>query len=122
MAKRRTYAQRTQSKAGQVLAKTLFRKIEHTLDAAGNEVRVWHADELQSYKDEDIARALRGARAFEWHELMEWIPPSAIKYARTRGWLLQQGDLYFVTDKAAKAFSLPRRNAVGLTIKFAKAA
>ena len=121
---RRSYETRSRSntQAAKVLAEAFCRKVEFTATEEGDLVRQWRKDELQTFKHEDIAGALRGKRAFEHNELLAEIPPTAIKYAVTKSYLVQAAGLYFVTEKAAAEFQLPRKAGNGLTIKFAKLA
>lgn len=123
MGRRRSYDERSRSntEAAKILANAFCREIEFTTNEQGDRVRVWRADELQTFKHDDIANAIRRRRALEQVELLEEIPPTAIKYAVTKRWLIQSGGLYFVTDRAAAELSLPRKDGNGATIRFAKA-
>lgn len=121
--KRRSYEDRTRSNtpAARMLAEAFTRKIEFTPGPDGEFIRVWRPDELQTYKNDDIARAISRRRAFEFHELVGDIPPTAVKYAVTKGWLVQLQGLYWVTEKAAAEFKLPATTADGVRIRFLKA-
>jgi hypothetical protein len=121
MARRRTWAQRTgaNTKAAAVLARAFNEKpIFETRD--GEEWRVWPAN-VQSYSNDDIVKAIARQRAIEASELSHELPPTAVKYAVTKGWLVRQGTLLMVTEKAAAELKLPKRGPMG-QIKFARAA
>lgn len=122
---KRTYEQRTRmnTQGARLLAKAFVERPQFIADDAGNMVRQWRAEELQTFKNADIAAVLSGFRALETHELLEGIPPTAIKYAVTKGWLVMDrvAGFYWVTDKAAFDLKLPRKVG-GLTIKFLKMA
>lgn len=120
MAKRRSYEVRTRANtaAASILAKAFNPDAKFAADGA----RVWAPEDMQRYKLEDIALALRGKRAVEFEELVEDVPPSAVKYAVTKGWLVKAAaGFYCVTEKAASELRLPRK-ADGLTIRFLKVA
>lgn len=121
ISKRRTYEQRTRANTvgARMLAEAFTRKIEFT-EVGGDLVRQWRADELQAYKNSDIGSAISRRRAFEHNELLADIPPTAIKYAVTKGWLVLTGGLYWVTEKAAAELKLPRKGHDGLSIRFLK--
>lgn len=123
MGRRKSYDQRTgrSSRSAAVLAKAFLERPEMVLNAQGDLERVWQQHELQSYTHADIVQALRGRRAHERYELLEFIPPSAIKYACTKRWLVEQGGLFLVTDRAAVDLGLPRKGAMG-ALKFLKVA
>jgi len=59
----------------------------------------------------DIASCLVNRVAVEPNEMLGTVPPSAIKYAVTKGWLLPNDDktLYRVTLKGAIELDLPLR-------------
>lgn len=122
--KRRSYDQRSRSNtpAAKILAEAVCRKIEYSVDRNGDRVRTWRKDELQTYKNDDIARAVSRRRALEYSDLLEDIPPTAVKYALTKQWLVLSGGFYFVTEKAAAELKLPKRTFDGMTIRFARAA
>lgn len=120
--KRHTYAQRTRAntEGARMLAEAFCRKVEYVVDDAGRSVRKWFPDQLQTYKNDDIARAVSRRRAIEYTDLVDDIPPTAVKYAVTKGWLVLAGGLYWVTAKAAIELKLPPKTADGLTIRFLK--
>lgn len=127
MARRRTsYEQRTRSNtpAARAIAKAFCARPEVVEDADGFLVRQWKPEEMQTYTQDEVAGALKRKRAVEHNELLEVIPPSAIKYAVTKHWLKPAavGTYYMVTDRAAADLALPRKTAEGWTIRFAKAA
>lgn len=122
--RRKSYEVRSRSNtpAAKALAEAFCRKIEYQVGPDGERLRVWRPDELQTYKNDDIASAIARRRAFEYAELLEEIPPTAIKYALTKGWLRLIDGLYWVTEKGAAELKLPRRTFDGVTIRFLKAA
>ena len=121
--KRRSYESRSglASPHAGILAKAFLERPVYIEDADGYMVRQWKPEELQRFKNSDIAQALRGRRAVEWNEMLEHIPPSGIKYAITKHWIIkaQPGDFYIVTDLGAIDLKLPLK-ANGCKIKFAK--
>jgi hypothetical protein len=78
-------------------------------DGEGNVMRVWKSSELQSYTNADIASCLANRVAVEPAEMLGTVPPSAIKYCVSKGWLLtnESKTLYRVTLKAAIELNLP---------------
>ncbi|HEY5411309.1 MAG TPA: hypothetical protein VIJ94_11350 [Caulobacteraceae bacterium] len=123
MARRRSYLDRTHAntRGAKLLAAAFVARPVFVNDEDGNPVRQWRADEMQTYTVAEITQALRGRRAHESFELLEFIPPSAIKYCVSRGWLVDQAGLYFVTEKAAADLHLPRTTP-GMSLKFLKVA
>jgi hypothetical protein len=83
---RRNYAARTQQtlRAAQILCRAANTKPEVVEDQDGNLVRQWTDAELRSYRQDDIALALRRQRIVEIAELLAEIPISAIKNAMGR--------------------------------------
>jgi hypothetical protein len=108
---RKSYEDRTglSSRAAKILIAATFTKPETTEDADGNVMRVWKQSELQTFKNVDIAAALANRVAVEHNEMLGTIPPTAIKYAVTKGWLLPNvsRSLYRVTLKGAIDLNLP---------------
>jgi hypothetical protein len=123
--RRKTYAQRTRAdtRAAAILAAAVSRPVVIEEDVNGFVAREWRAEELQTYKQADIVAALSGQRFFDEEELLQTIPPSAIRYSVSKGWLLKGAiaGTYWVTEKGATELRLPRKVA-GVTLKFAKAA
>ena len=68
-------------------------------------------EEMQRYTKEDMRVALPNRVAVTEGEMLGIIPPSAIRYVTTKGWLRPHGSggLYFVTEAAASDLKLPRR-------------
>ena len=91
------------------LAKGHFEKIEYTDDEDGNRIRVWKSSESSSYSNADLKTCLMNRVAVEANEMLGTVPPSAIKYCVTKGWLIPHGSLYRVTLKAALELDLPMR-------------
>ena len=104
---RKSYADRTgmSSRASVTLAAAVVTKPESFEDDNGNTIRVWKSSEMSSYSNADIASCLVNRVAVEPNEMLGTVPPSAIKYAVTKGWLLPNGDktLYRVTLKGHRA-------------------
>ena len=96
------------SRAGGIAFKAFNEVPEFVEDADGHLIRQWKPSELQTYTTDDIVQAVRGRHAVEAEDMLEYIPPSAIKYAVTKGWLFQDGPFYRVTRKAAAELDLPR--------------
>jgi hypothetical protein len=121
---RRSYEERTglTSRAAKISLAAINDKPEFVEDEDGHRMRVWKTEELSSYSHQDIADALRGRHIVEREDLLETIPPSAIKYAVTKQWLRrdERGGWFYVTDKAVFELRLPRQ-VRGRRIQFAKA-
>jgi hypothetical protein len=120
--KRRSYEERTgmTSRAARIHFKAVNDKPEFTEDDDGHRIRLWKTEEMSSYSHQDIADALRGRNVVEREDLLEVIPPSAIKYAVTKQWLVPESGWFRVTDKAVFELRLPRVIR-GRKIRFTKA-
>ena len=107
------YARRTgmNTRAAVILAKAVVMKPETIEDPDGNIIRVWKSSESSSYSNADLVSCLRNRVAVEAAEMLGTVPPSAIKYCVTKGWLLPNasGTLFQVTKKAARELDLPVR-------------
>lgn len=120
--RRSTWEQRTavHSKAAKLAAQAMTEKPVFIEDDDGHRMKVWQQHELHSYSHSDIVTAIRGQRAVEREDLLEFIPPGAIKYCTTKGWLFESTTtrgVFWVTRKAAAELDLPRK-AQGRTIQF----
>jgi hypothetical protein len=108
---RKSYEDRTglSTRAAKLLISATFTKPETTEDENGNVMRVWKSSEMSSYSNADIASCLINKVAVEPNEMLGTVPPSAIKYAVTKGWLLpnESKTLYRVTLKGAIDLNLP---------------
>lgn len=108
---RKSYEARTgmTSRACIILVQAIHTKPETVEDDDGNVMRVWKSSEMSSYKNSDIASCLANRVAVEINEMLGTIPPSAVKYAVTKGWLLPNAGktLYRVTLKGAIDLDLP---------------
>jgi hypothetical protein len=111
--RRKSYEDRTKSntRAAITLAKATFAKPESIEDEDGNVMRVWQKNELQTYTNDMIATALSNRVAVEYNEMLGVIPPTAVKYCVTKGWLVTNPGktLYRVTLKGAVELNLPMR-------------
>ncbi|HEV8030614.1 MAG TPA: hypothetical protein VGP42_06305 [Stellaceae bacterium] len=119
--KRQSYAVRSGmvTRAASIVAKAVVEAPVFVTDEDGHRMRQWKAEELQRYTTEDIKSALRLRRAVEKEEMLEFVPPSAIKYCQTKGWIVQAegAPYFFVTRKAATELDLPRKHQ-GRAIQF----
>src|ERR1019366_9686033 len=110
---RKSYADRTgmSSHASMILAAAVILKPETFEDDNGNMIRMWKSAEMSSYSNADIASTLVNRVAVEANEMLGTVPPSATKYAVTKGWLVPNADktLYRVTLKGAIELDLPLR-------------
>ena len=110
---RKSYADRSgmNSRASITLAAAVVQKPETFEDADGNTIRVWKSSEMSSYSNADIASTLVNRVAVEPGEMLGTVPPSAIKYCVTKGWLIPNTDktLYRITLKGAIELDLPLR-------------
>jgi hypothetical protein len=108
---RKSYEDRTglSTRAAKILISATFTKPETTEDDNGNVIRVWKSSEMSSYSNADIASCLANKVAVEANEMLGTVPPSAIKYCVTKGWLLpnESKTLYRVTLKGAIDLDLP---------------
>src|SRR5712691_9488015 len=99
--KRSSYAARSgiTARTARILAKAINERPTFSEDADGHRIRQWKPEEIQRYGNDDIKSALRFRHVVEAEELLETIPPSAIKYCVTKGWLRQDGlgGWYYVT-------------------------
>ena len=98
-------------RASKILVSAIFVKIQFSEDADGNKIRARKSSEMSSYSNADIASCLINRVAVEPNEMLGTVPPSAIKYAVTKGWLVPNPDrtLYRVTLKGAIELDLPLR-------------
>jgi hypothetical protein len=80
-------------------------------DEDGNLIREWQKHELHSSTNADLREALQNRVAVTDSKMLGIVPPSAIKYSVTKGWLRPHGKngLYFVTQAGAIDLKLPRR-------------
>lgn len=110
---RRSYEARTgmNTRAAIVLAKALTEKPETIEDDDGNVIRLWKSSESSSYTNANLRDCLRNRVAIEANEMLGTVPPSAIKYCVTKGYLLPNAGktLFFITLKAAIELDLPLR-------------
>jgi hypothetical protein len=108
---RKSYADRTgmNSRASVTLAAAVVQKPESFEDGDGNTIRVWKSSEMSSYSNADIGSCLFNRLAIEPNEMLGTVPPSAIKYAVTKGWLIPNAGktLYRITLKGAIDLDLP---------------
>jgi hypothetical protein len=97
------------SRASITLAAAVVLKPETFEDNNGNTIRVWKSSEMSSYSNSDIASTLVNRVAVEANEMLGTVPPSAIKYCVTKGWLIPNADktLYRITLKGAIDLDLP---------------
>ena len=107
------YAARTgmDKRSAKILVAAHIVKPETFEDDQGNVVRVWKSAEMSSYSNADIASTLRNRVAVEPNEMLGTVPPSAIKYCVTKGWLVPNASktLYSVTLRGAVDLNLPLR-------------
>jgi hypothetical protein len=108
---RASFAARTgmDSRACKILVAAHQVKIQFYEDEDGNLIRAWKANELQSYTNADLKQCLSNRVAFETNDMLGTVPPSAIKYCVTKGWLIPRGSLFLVTMKSARELDLPMR-------------
>ena len=108
---RKSYAARTgmDSRASVILAAAVICRPETFEDDNGNTIRVWKSSEMSSYSNADIASCLLNRVAVEENEMLGTVPPSAVKYAVTKGWLVPNASrtLFRVTLKGAIDLDLP---------------
>ncbi len=122
------YAKRTgmTSRAAIITVKSLLVPIDTTEDENGNMVRNWKPSEFQTFKHADIFGVLVNRVAVEMNEMLVGIPPSGIKYAVSKGWLVSTPSnvLFRITLQAAIDLKLPRTfkggNLHGRRIPFVK--
>lgn len=119
--KRRSYEERSGmiGRAAKIAAKAVIEKPVFVEDDDGHLIRQWKPEELQRYGNDEIRQALRNRRAVEAEDMLEFVPPTAIKYCVTKGWIVkaERGGFYYVTRKAAAELDLPRKFQ-GRTIQF----
>lgn len=110
---RDAYAARTgmDKRSAKILVAAHMVKPETFEDDQGNVVRVWKSAGMPSYSNADIASTLRNRVAVEPNEMLGTVPPSAIKYCVTKGWLVPNASrtLYSVTLRGAVDLGLPLR-------------
>src|ERR1051326_2367761 len=107
------------TRAAKIAAKAMVEKPVFIEDADGHLIRQWKPEELQRYGNDQIIEALRLRTAFEPEDMLEFVPPSAIKYCETKGWIVRQtGGFYRVTRKAAAELDLPHKMRDGRKINF----
>jgi hypothetical protein len=112
---RKSYAARTgqNARGASLLAAAMFQKIESVEDDNGNVLRVWKASEVNSFTNAHLRAVLENRVAVEANEMLGTVPPSAIKYCVTKGYIVptgQSGTLFLVTFKVALE--------LGMTMKF----
>jgi hypothetical protein len=107
------------TRAAKIVAKALVEKPVFVEDEDGRRIRQWKPEELQRYSNDEIKLALSYRRAVEAEDMLEFVPPSAIKYCATKGWIVkaEPGGYYLVTRKAAAELDLPRKQQ-GRAIQF----
>jgi hypothetical protein len=119
--KRRSYAARSGMDllAAKIAAKAMIEQPVFVEDADGHRIRQWKPEELQRYSNDEIKEALRLKRVVEPEDMLEFVPPSAIKYCVTKGWIVkaERGGYFHITRKAAADLELPRKHQ-GRTIQF----
>ena len=111
---RKSYAARTRmdSRTSTIIVKALFgKKPEFFEDEDGNLIRKWLPSESSSYSNENLRDCLRNRVVVEPNEMLGTVPPSAIKYCVTKGWLVPNANktLYSVTLRGAVDLNLPLR-------------
>jgi len=110
---RKSYEDRTgmAKRANIILVKAIHTKPETIEDDEGNVMRVWKSSEMSSYSNADIASCLVNRVAVEANEMLGTVPPSAIKYCVTKGWLIPNArkTLYLITLKGAIDLDLPMK-------------
>ena len=111
---RKSYAARTgmDARSAKVLVKAMFgEKPEFFEDEDGNLIRKWLPSESSSYSNENLRDCLRNRVVVEPNEMLGIVPPSAIKYCVTKGWLVPNASktLYSVTLRGAIDLNLPLR-------------
>ena len=110
--KRRSYDERTGrcTRAAKIAAKAAVEKPVFIEDEDGHRIRQWKPEEMRRYGNEQIIEALRLRTVVEPEEMLGFVPPPAIKYCVTKGWIAkaQVGGFYHVTRKAAAELNLPR--------------
>ena len=110
--RRKSYAARTgmDARSSKIIVNAMFGKQpEFSEDEDGNLIRKWLLSESSSYSNADLASCLRNRVAVEANEMLGTVPPSAIKYCVTKGWLIPKGALFLVTRRAAIDLNLPLR-------------
>jgi hypothetical protein len=92
-----------------VLVKAIIEKPKFYEDEHRDHCRVWKPEEMSPCSNADIARCLRHRVIVEPGEFLATAPPSAIKHAVTKGWIVKDslGRFYGVTRKAAFELKLP---------------
>jgi hypothetical protein len=78
-------------------------------DDDGNLVRKWKPDEMMTFTHADLRTALSNRVAVTSGEMLGAVPPSAIRYCVTKGWLVPRGALFMITLKAARELDLPMK-------------
>jgi hypothetical protein len=70
-------------------------------------MRVWKSSEMSSYTNADVTSCLADRVAVEPAEMLGTVPPSAVKYAVTKGWLLPNASktLYRVPSRARSSWT-----------------
>jgi hypothetical protein len=110
---RKSYEDRTGmgKRSNIIMVKAIFTKPETTEDSEGNVLRTWKSSEMSSYSNADIASCLVNRVAVEANEMLGTVPPSAIKYCVTKGWLIPNAGktLYLITLKGAIDLDLPMK-------------
>ena len=119
--KRKSYAERSgmTSRSARILASAITEKPVFIEDADGHLIRQWKPEEMQRYGNDEIKSELRFRHVVELEDLLETIPPSAVKYCCSKGWLRKDaGGWFLVTKKAAADLGLPL-NHQGRKVRFA---
>lgn len=108
---RKSYEARTgmNSRANRIIVAAMAEKPAFHEDADGYIIREWKKDDLQRFTNEQIASCLRNTLAVTPAEMLGTVPPTAIKYCVTKGWLVANasGSILTVTLKAAIDLDLP---------------
>ena len=108
---RKSYEIRTgmNSRANRILVAAMADKPKFHEDEDGNLIREWKTSELQRYSNSDIANCLLNRVAVTPGEMLGTVPPTAIKYCVTKGWLVPNASstLFTVSLKGAIDLDLP---------------
>ena|ERR1700722_11359852 len=108
---RKSYEARTgmNSRANRILVAAMAEKPVFKEDDNGNLIREWQKKDEQRFTNAQLADCLRNRVAVEPGEMLGTVPPTAIKYCVTKGWLVPNASasLYTITLKGAIDLDLP---------------
>ena len=82
---------------------------ERVVNRFDEEVFAWRSRDMQRFTNADLRSWLTGIRVTDPDEAIAEVPPSAFRYAVTKGWLRKDraAPFYWITKKGGMELNLP---------------